>query len=40
VCAALTVRHKHGPRGVPYRLVQRELLRQGARLRIDLPVGG
>jgi hypothetical protein len=40
VCAALTVRHGHGPRGVPYRLVQRELLRQGARLRIDLPVGG
>ncbi|MGP2442905.1 FAD-dependent oxidoreductase [Streptomyces sp. JW3] len=34
VCAALTVRHGHGPRGLPYRLVQRELLRQGARLRI------
>ncbi|CAM5655869.1 hypothetical protein STENM36S_04375 [Streptomyces tendae] len=33
VCAALTVRHGRGPRGLPYRLVQRELLRQGARLR-------
>ncbi|CQR60136.1 FAD-dependent oxidoreductase [Streptomyces leeuwenhoekii] len=36
VAAALTVRHGQGPRGVPYRLVQRELLRQGARLRTDL----
>ncbi|MEG3627927.1 FAD-dependent oxidoreductase [Streptomyces poriticola] len=35
VCAALTVRHGHGPRGLPYRLVQRELLRQGARLRTE-----
>ncbi|MFI8946184.1 FAD-dependent oxidoreductase [Streptomyces sp. NPDC053750] len=34
VCAALTVRHGRGPRGLPYRLVQRELLRQGARLRM------
>ncbi|MEU6807567.1 FAD-dependent oxidoreductase [Streptomyces sp. NPDC046831] len=34
VCAALTVRHGRGPRGLPYRLVQRELLRQGARLRV------
>ncbi|MGC9380527.1 FAD-dependent oxidoreductase [Streptomyces sp. MH13] len=33
VCAALTVRHGRGPRGLPYRLVQHELLRQGARLR-------
>lgn len=35
VCAALTVRHGSGPRGLPYRLVQRELLRQGARLRTE-----
>ncbi|MFG3248726.1 FAD-dependent oxidoreductase [Streptomyces sp. NPDC048187] len=35
VCAALTVRHGRGPRGLPYRLVQRELLRQGARLRTE-----
>ncbi|MYR45488.1 FAD-dependent oxidoreductase [Streptomyces sp. SID5910] len=34
VGAALTVRHGRGPRGLPYRLVQRELLRQGARLRL------
>ncbi|MEV5645477.1 FAD-dependent oxidoreductase [Streptomyces flaveolus] len=34
VSAALTVRHGRGPRGLPYRLVQRELLRQGARLRV------
>ncbi|WP_217143535.1 FAD-dependent oxidoreductase [Streptomyces sp. AC627_RSS907] len=34
VCAALTVRHGRGPRGLPYRLVQGELLRQGARLRL------
>ncbi|MET9992469.1 FAD-dependent oxidoreductase [Streptomyces mutabilis] len=33
VCAALTVRHGRGPRGLPYRMVQHELLRQGARLR-------
>ncbi|GGQ13090.1 FAD-dependent oxidoreductase [Streptomyces mutabilis] len=33
VCAALTVRHGSGPRGLPYRMVQHELLRQGARLR-------
>ncbi|WP_333744219.1 FAD-dependent oxidoreductase [Streptomyces ardesiacus] len=38
VCAALTVRHGRGPRGLPYRLVQRELLRQGARLRTE-PTG-
>ncbi|MEU9220588.1 FAD-dependent oxidoreductase [Streptomyces sp. NPDC048376] len=37
VCAALTVRHGRGPRGLPYRLVQRELLRQGARLRTGPP---
>ncbi|MFJ6071509.1 FAD-dependent oxidoreductase [Streptomyces sp. NPDC093065] len=37
VCAALTVRHGRGPRGLPYRLVQRELLRQGARLRTEPP---
>ncbi|MFA3878445.1 FAD-dependent oxidoreductase [Streptomyces sp. MMCC 100] len=37
VCAALTVRHGRGPRGLPYRLVQRELLRQGARLRTEQP---
>ncbi|MFE9773320.1 FAD-dependent oxidoreductase [Streptomyces sp. NPDC005931] len=35
VCAALTVKHGHGPRGLPYRLVQHELLRQGAHLSID-----
>ncbi|GGU14622.1 hypothetical protein GCM10010259_00960 [Streptomyces daghestanicus] len=39
VCAALTVRHGHGSRGLPYRLVQRELLRQGARLRLGQAEG-
>ncbi|MFH8976246.1 FAD-dependent oxidoreductase [Streptomyces sp. NPDC017890] len=37
VCAALTVRHGRGPRGLPYRMVQHELLRQGARLRMGDP---
>ncbi|MFI2414829.1 FAD-dependent oxidoreductase [Streptomyces sp. NPDC018947] len=39
VCAALTVRHGRGPRGLPYRMVQHELLRQGARLRMPEDAG-
>ncbi|CAM5296943.1 Glycine/D-amino acid oxidase-like deaminating enzyme OS=Streptomyces griseomycini OX=66895 GN=FHS37_005486 PE=4 SV=1 [Streptomyces griseomycini] len=34
VCAALATRLGRAPRDLPYPLVQRELLRQGARLRI------
>ncbi|GGL64623.1 hypothetical protein GCM10010129_05290 [Streptomyces fumigatiscleroticus] len=38
VCAALAVRTGHAPRELPHRLVQEELLRQGARLRTDASV--
>ncbi|GAA2572284.1 MULTISPECIES: hypothetical protein [Streptomyces] len=37
MCAALTVRHGRRPRGLPYRPVQRERLRQGARSRAVRP---
>jgi hypothetical protein len=36
ICAALAARSGRSPRDVPYREVQRELLRQGASLRPDL----
>ncbi|MFF0791195.1 FAD-dependent oxidoreductase [Streptomyces spiralis] len=43
VCAALATRLGRGPRDVPYALVQEELTRQGARLRVSesgrLPTG-
>ena len=40
VCAALAVRGGGSPREVPGADVQRELLRQGASLRGELPSGG
>jgi hypothetical protein len=35
VCAALATQQGRAPREVPHALVQRELLRQGARLRLE-----
>ncbi|PAZ11520.1 FAD-dependent oxidoreductase [Streptomyces sp. SA15] len=39
-CAALAVRVGRAPREIPHALVQQELLRQGARLRADVPAAG